>query len=268
MKIETHKEEMDIYGFTCLGRMLTDEQVCFFREDLLKQKDEQIKKHGKEKLKKYGELEFLRNCASFHDNYLKLIESPWLNDFINNTLNEKAIIHGYHGILTSEESKDRYTSDKFSPMRFHRDAPWFKNTRTCVLILMPLVDFEEKNGPTEYVPSTHLFEDKPSEEFLETNAKKMIGKAGTVFAMDGTTYHRAGINNSGKIRPMLQMNWTLGFIKQQIDLWHDEKFEKSSDLVKSRLGYNVRTYKHPDEMFSDERKWKSGNYTMDNTHIK
>lgn len=267
MNLKIKKEELNIYGFTCLGDLLSKKQVDFFYKDLIEQKNIQIKKHGKEKISKYGELEFLRNCSSFHENYIKLIEEKWLNDFINATLNEKAIIHGYHGILTSEESKDLRSADQFSPMRFHRDVPWFKETRTCVLILMPLVDFEENNGPTEYVPSTHLFKNKPSEEFLEANAKKMIGKAGTVFAMDATTYHRAGINNSGKIRPMLQMNWTLAFFKQQINMWHDDKYNNCSDLVKSRLGYNVRTYNDPSEMFCDERKWKSGNYTMENVYI-
>lgn len=268
MNLKLKKEEMNIYGFTCLGKMLTNFEIEFFRKNLLGQKEKQIKKHGKEKLKKYGELEFLRNCGSFHKNYLNLIESEWLNKFINTVLNDKAIIHGYHGILTSEESKDRESSDKFSPMRFHRDSPWFEKTRTCVLILMPLVDFEENNGPTEYVPSTHLFKNKPSEKFLELNAKKMIGSAGTVFAMDGTTFHRAGINKSGKIRPMLQMNWTLAFMKQQIEMWNNNRYGKCSDLVKSRLGYNVRTYNNPEEMFSEDRRWKSGNYKMDNTHIE
>ena len=133
---------------------------------------------------------------------------------------------------------------------------------------MPLVDFTEENGPTEYVPGTHLFENKPSEEFLESNSKQIIGKAGTVFAMDGTTFHRAGINKSKKTRPMLQMNWTLAFFKQQIDVWRNSNFDSCSELIKSRLGYNVRTYENPDEMFCEDRKWKSGNYTMENSSIK
>jgi ectoine hydroxylase-related dioxygenase (phytanoyl-CoA dioxygenase family) len=267
MNLKLKKEELSIYGFTCLGKQLKKNQIDFFYKNLIEQKKKQIKIHGKEKLNKYGELEFLRNCSSFHENYIKLIEENWLNDFINEVLNEKAIMHGYHGIITSAESKDRRSCEKFSPMRFHRDCPWFKDTRTCVLILMPLIDFNENNGPTEYVASTHLFKNKPSDDFLENNSKKMIGKAGTVFAMDGATYHRAGINKSNKIRPMLQMNWTLAFMKQQIELWHNDKYEKYSDLAKSRLGYNVRTYKDPAEMFCEERKWKSGNYTMENTNI-
>lgn len=263
-----NKEELDIYGFTVLGKMLTDEQLDFFKEDLPRQKEKHIKKNGEDTLNKYSELEFLRNCGSFHENYLSLIESPWLNDLINTVLNEKAVLHGYHGILTNSNSADRASPDKFSPMRFHRDSPWFKDTRTCLLVLMPLVDFTEENGPTEYVPSTHLFENMPSQEFLEANAKKAIAPAGTVFAMDGSTYHRAGINHSGELRPMLQMNITLAFMKQQIDVWADDRFENCSDLVKSRLGYNVRAYKDPDEMFTDNRKWKSGNYSIENTRIR
>lgn len=262
------KEEMDFYGFTNLGRLLTDEQVGFFREDLPKRKEEHIKKNGRELLDKYNELEFLRNCGSFHANYISLIESEWFNDTINTLLNEKSILHGYHGILTNSESRDKASSDRFSPMRFHRDAPWFKDMRTCVLILMPLVDFSEDNGPTEYVPSTHLFREMPSQDFLERNARQMIAPAGTVFAMDGATFHRAGTNKSGGLRPMLQMNVTLAFMKQQIDVWADDTFANCSELAKSRLGFNVRTYRDPDEMFQEERKWKSGNYDMTNSLIR
>lgn len=259
-----HKEEMDIHGFTNLGMLLSKEQVEFFREDLLMQKKRHIEKHGIEKLNKYGELEMLRNVGRFHENYLKLIESSWLNDFINTVLNEKAILHGYHGILTNGDSN----GVRSLPLRFHRDAPWFKDTRTCVLVLMPLVDFTEEVGPTEIVPGTHLFKGMPSQEFLEKHAKKMILPAGSVFAMDGTLWHRAGLNRSGNIRPMLQMNITIAFMKQQINVWADDTFVDCSDLIKSRLGYNVRTYSDPDEMFTDNRNWKSGNYDTTNIGIQ
>lgn len=262
--LNLHKEEMNVFGFTNLGKMLSDEQINFFRDDLLEKKKKHIELHGEELLNKYGELEMLRNVGSFHKNYLDLIESDWLNSLINITLNEKAILHGYHGILTNNNSNGVRTL----PMRFHRDAPWFKDTRTCILVLMPLVDFVEEVGPTEVVPGTHLFQNMPSEEFLEKHSKKMIMPAGHVFVMDGTLYHRAGKNVSGKIRPLLQMNITLAFMKQQVDVWSTDTFNDCSDLVKSRLGYNVRNYKHPDEMFVDNRNWKSGNYDMSNTLIR
>ena len=261
--VSLHKEELDIYGFTNLGQLLTNEQVEFFRNNLLEQKVKHIEKHGEDKLNKYGELEMLRSCGRFHENYLKLLESSWFNEFINATLNERAILHGYHGILTNAESN----GVRSLPLRFHRDSPWFKDVRTCVLLLMPLVDFVEENGPTEIVPGTHLFQNMPSQGFLEKHAKKMIIPAGTVFAIDGTLWHRAGNNRSGKIRPLLQMNVTIAFWKQQIDVWANDTFANCSDLVKSRLGYNVRTYKDPDEMFTDDRNWKSGNYDMSNLRI-
>lgn len=264
MEFDINKEEMNINGFTVLGKMLNDEQIDFFRNDLIERKNKHIEKHGADLLNKYGEIEMLRNCGAFHENYLKLIESDWLNNFLNIVLNDRAILHGYHGILTNDKSNGKVSL----PLRFHRDAPWFKDTRHCVLILMPLVDFTEDNGPTEVVPGTHLFQNKPSEEFLEKHAKKLIVPAGTVFAMDGCLWHRGGKNCSGKVRPLLQMNTTLAFMKQQIDVWQDDTFADASDIVKSRLGYNVRNYKDPDEMLSDDRKWKSGNYDTNNANIR
>ena len=264
---EHFKKELDLYGYTNLGKMLSDDQVEFFRDNLIENKDRHIEKHGKDKLNKYNELEFLRNVGSFHEKYLELLESHWFNSLVNSTLNSKAILHGYHGILTNPESRDDL-KQRFSPMRWHRDAPWFKETRTCVLILMPLVDFVEEVGPTEVCPTSHLFEDMPNQDFLEKHTEKFIGKAGTVFAMDGALYHRAGRNVSGKIRPMLQMNVTLAFMKQQINVWNDDLFANCSDLVKSRLGYNVRDYDDPDDMFTDDRNWKSGNYDTRNITIR
>jgi ectoine hydroxylase-related dioxygenase (phytanoyl-CoA dioxygenase family) len=254
---------MNIKGFTTLGKQLSDAQVEFFRDNLLAEKAKHIEKHGEALLNKYGELEMLRSVGRFHENYLKLLESEWVNSIINAALNERAILHGYHGILTNGDSN----GDRSLPLRFHRDAPWFKDTRTCILILMPLVDFTEEVGPTEVVPSTHLFKNMPSQDFLEANAQKMLMPAGHVFVMDGTLCHRAGRNVSGKVRPMLQMNVTLAFMKQQINVWADDTFAHCSDLVKGRLGYKVRNYRDPDEMFTDDRNWKSGNYDMSNTSI-
>ena len=63
------------------------------------------------------------------------------------------------------------------------------------------------------------------------------------------------------------MNVTLAFFKQQINVWADEAFAGASDLVKMRLGYNVRSYTDSDEMLTEDRRWKSGNYDLTNTSI-
>lgn len=258
------RAELDTYGYTHLGRQLTDAQVNFFREDLLRQQARHIDQHGTALLDQYGEREMLRNCGRFGQQYLDLIDSDWLNSFIDTTLNARAILHGYHGILTTDKSNGAQSL----PLRFHRDAPWFKDIRTCVLILMPLVDFTPEVGPTEVVPATHLREDQPSETFLEKHAVPMLLKAGHVFAMDGTLWHRAGRNRSGRVRPLLQMNITVAFMKQQINVWADDTFAKASDRVKGRLGYNVRGYTDPDEMLSSHRSWTSGNYDLTNCRLR
>lgn len=254
MRFQVNKEELDILGFTILGSLLSPDEVGFFHDDLISRKILQRAQHGEEKLKEHGENQILRDLGCAHPNYARLIEKSWLNEFIDEVLNDKAIIHGYHGIITD------CNEDKGIPSRFHRDSPWLGEVRACVLILMPLVDFTEEAGATEFAPGTHLFKKKPSDEFLERNKKAVLVPAGTVFALDGTTWHRAGKNRTGLYRPLLQMNVQLPFLKQQIDPWSDGRYEGCSDLVKKRMGYNVRCYSHPDEMLSHDRNWKSGNY--------
>jgi len=264
MDLQLHLEELNVNGFTILGKLLSDEQVIFFRDNLIKMKQKHIDLHGADKLNRYGELEMLRNVGSFDNRYLELIRSDWLSATINTFLNQRAILHGYHGILTNQDSN----GDRTLPLRFHRDAPWFKDMRTCILVLMPLIDFTDEVGPTEVVPGTHLFSNMPSQEYMEKHKLKMNIPAGTVFIMDGTLWHRAGRNTSGEVRPLLQMNITLAFMKQQIDVWSSSIFDHCDDLVKARLGYNVRNYKHPDEMLTEDRNWKSGNYDMSNALIR
>ena len=83
----------------------------------------------------------------------------------------------------------------------HRDQPYFKDTRTSVLIMIPLVAYDPENGATEYVPSTHLFEGMPSQAFLDQHRTAVSGEAGEAYAVDATVWHQAGVNRSNEPRP-------------------------------------------------------------------
>ena len=102
---------------------------------------------------------------------LSLLENPMLNEFVNCILNDKAVVHSYNGITTQPDCK----SDMLG-FQFHRDQPLFKDTRTSVNVMIPLVDYSEENGATQYVPSTHLFKDKPSEDFFERHKNRPQGR--------------------------------------------------------------------------------------------
>ena len=39
---------------------------------------------------------------------------------------------------------------------YHRDQPYFKDRRTSILIMIPLIDYNKSNGATEYV-QVHIY---------------------------------------------------------------------------------------------------------------
>lgn len=154
---------------------------------------------------------------------------------------------------------------------FHRDQPFVSDTRFGTFVMIPLVDYTTENGATEYAPSTHHFDEKPPKEFLEKHSKPVTGKAGEAFAVDPSTWHRAGDNTTDEPRPMIVSLFTWAPIKQQIDFCStaEEHLDDVSDRVKARLGWNVRVcsdykeYRKP----AEERSWGSNQYDMTNINI-
>ena len=146
--------------------------------------------------------------------------------------------------------------------RCHREHTRFKDTRTVILVFASMVDLTVENGATKVVPGSHLWAEQSSLEFSVQFAHDILLPAGHVCIVDGALVHRAGTNSVGLPRPMLQLNCTLAFMKQQFNPWGTDVFEGAAPRVKARLGYNVRSYTDPDEIVraAGARKWTSGNY--------
>lgn len=265
MSISKSVEEMNIYGVTVIGKFLSDEQIAEFKNDLEKKKQEDIEEFGEEHLLEF-DYEHVRDLGRFGGIYYKLLENPILNNYINNILNDKAVVHSYNAIINHQ---------KHSSMvgyQFHRDQPFFKDTRTSVIVMIPLVDYSNENGSTEYVPTTHLFEKIPSEEFMKEHYVSTSGKAGEAYMVDAALWHRAGINKTDRARPMIVIKYTLAPFKQQVDYVFSSgrMLDSASDLVKQRLGWNVRVCQNYVEFREPghKRKFKSGQYDMSNVYIR
>jgi ectoine hydroxylase-related dioxygenase (phytanoyl-CoA dioxygenase family) len=261
-----HREEMNVYGFTDLGQVLGEDEVETFRRDVLAKKSDDLDEFGEDVLLKNGDLETVRDLARFGGTYFDLLENAALNGFINSVLNEKAVVHSYNAIVTRPDLKTNMLGYKF-----HRDQPFFKDTRTSVILMIPLVDYAASNGSTQLVPATHLFKDMPGESFMEKHAVSTSGRAGQGFAIDAALWHRAGKNSSSDTRPMIVVKYTLAPFKQQIDFCKSAlaHLPRASHLVQQRLGWDVRVcdsyveFREPGGV----RKFKSGQYDMTNTQI-
>lgn len=260
-------EELNIKGAAFLGQILTKEQIDWFQLDLKNKKNEDIEKYGRETLIANFSLETVQDLGRFEGPYYDLIANEKINQIVNHALNDKAVIHSYNAIILDGQGKSDMVGHGF-----HRDMPWFPNCRTSIIVMIPLVDYGPFNGSTQFVSGTHLFQEMPSLEFLEKNSVSVEGKAGDAFVIDSTTWHRAGENKSGLPRPMIVIKYTLAPFKQQIEFYlSNPNLDKASEIVKQRLGWNVRVpHNYEENRIWDQsiRKFKSGQYDMSNTYLK
>jgi ectoine hydroxylase-related dioxygenase (phytanoyl-CoA dioxygenase family) len=257
-----YKEEMNFYGYTKLGVISQDLVKCL-KNNLTEKKEKEIYLIGEDELRNQGRFDLLSCCFDFSPYWVELLESAWLNGFIDEFLNKNATLHDVFCLFNTDGKNKKLTRNKF-----HRDQPWIKDTRTSIEIFVLLSDVTSKNGPTEVVPSTHLFEKKPSEEFLKSHIKKITGKAGQVYAMDCALWHRAGINKTQNPRPLLSMRFQLAFMRRPLDLCkiYETELESASDLLKTRMGWFCRNADSLEELVS-KTKWQPGQYNMENTNV-
>lgn len=234
--IDDYCEIMNRNGFVHLGKILDEEAINWFKKDLFSRMNDQD--------------DIISKMFVNNDHYIKLIELPEINVFINKVLNDRAILQDIYG-LTNLRCDDDITRN-----RFHRDMAWFPHKRTCVMIFIALEDVTDDNGPTEFVPFSHLIEAMPSDNYLNNHKIKMLLRSGEAFAIDATIWHRATKNNSKNPRPVLLLKYSLSFIKQPKILYNYD-LTNLSEVVKTRLGF-----------YASEKGWKSGNYTMENTTIQ
>ena len=267
MNIQSIIEELNLRGAAAIGRVLSEEEVAWFREDLARKKQEDIDTFGREALLANFSLETVQDLGRFAGKYYDLVANNQLNEVINNALNDKAVIHSYNAIILDGAEKSEMVGHGF-----HRDMPWFPNCRTSIIIMIPLVDYSPENGSTRFVPGTHAFKDMPSLEYLQKFEVSAEGKAGEAYVVDSTTWHRAGDNKSGKPRPMIVLKYTLAPFKQQVEFYlSNPELEAAAPVVKQRLGWNVRVphnYIEGRDWNQETRKFKSGQYDMSNTYFK
>lgn len=266
MDLDFIVEEMNYYGASKIGKVLNDNEIDIYKRDLLVKKQSDIEVNGEEALLEF-DYETVRDLARFGGKYFELIENKVLNNVINKLLNDKAVIHSYNAIISFANKNSRMVG-----FDYHRDQPYFGDVRTSIIVMIPLVDYSKENGSTEYLPGTHSFVDMPSNKFKESHTLATNGKAGDAFVVDASTWHRAGVNKSSNSRPMIVLKYTLAPFKQQVDFCSSaaEHIDSASELVKQRLGWDVRVCDSYQEFRvpGKVRKFKSGQYDMANVYIK
>lgn len=88
------------------------------------------------------------------------------------------------------------------------DRPWVYNLGWCV------DDFTAENGATLYLPGSHLTDGPPPPDAVD-HMIPALAPAGSLFVLDGRTWHTSGVNRTGTSRAGIFAVYTLPWLMPQ-----------------------------------------------------
>ena len=192
---------------------------------------------GSDFLSEINEIEVLRNAPEYDYIFIELLEASIdLDEMVVAALHRNAIIHNYNLIRLTPGSRSEMLGHQW-----HRDVYFFgPRIRTAVNVLIPLQNTRFANGATEVLRGSHLRRELPDAESLLTTSTTPELEIGDALILDASTFHRAGTNTTCDPRTIISLKYTLSFFTQQYDFCRCLPVESYPEIVRDRLGYQVR----------------------------
>jgi len=186
------------------------------------------------------------------DSLDEFLSALYLDDYIRAYFDSDYILNSFGALNNRPYSANSYAHGQ----RFHRDVRTFSGSFRLMLNMLVMVhSFTVENGATKLVPGSHTAADRPSEEYLEQNAIRATGSAGSILLFDSNVWHSAAPNTTSAPRMALTLTFTRPFFKQQMDYPRmlGEGFPQS-DRMRQVLGYNSRVPCNYDEWYQPPEK--------------
>jgi hypothetical protein len=192
------------------------------------------------------------------DSFGDFLYEFYLDEYIRAYFDGEYILNSYGALDNLPYSEQAYAHGQ----RFHRDVRTYSGEFRLMLNMLVMIDdFTLENGATKIVPGSHKDSERPSDEYLELNTKRMIGKAGSILLFDSNLWHSAAPNMSNASRKALTPTFSRPFFKQQMDYPRmlGDDYPKNAKM-RQLLGYNSRTPSNYDEWYqpSENRMYKPG----------
>jgi ectoine hydroxylase-related dioxygenase (phytanoyl-CoA dioxygenase family) len=161
-----------------------------------------------------NDADIARCLLAYSGDYLRLAQHPRLIVLARAMLGENFVLLMQNGVINRPDRVQFQTS-------WHRDLNyqhWVCSRSLAISALVCLEDFSPETGGTTFLPGSHRFENFPSEDIVTRFEETPVLPAGSMILFDSMTFHRAGLNRSGRIRRAV--NHVLGapILAQQIDI--------------------------------------------------
>lgn len=193
---------------------------------------------------KKGKNQRLYNLISKHQIYRDILDSAWLEKLLD-IIFDRNTFHEKYG-LSSMAAHVIPPGGEAQAMHIDNPVPEpIPEWAIRFIILVPLTDFTEENGPTAVVPKSHKLYRKPTPDD-DTSSKEvsLIVKAGSLILWDGNLWHRATENLSNKERTTLIISYASSFFKEvcgeeeHLVVVPEKLKKKLSPRIKSLIGMN------------------------------
>jgi len=206
---EAFKKQIHTCGYALVPDVLSPDMTAALREEVTAGIHKEAEYHGRTD---YSDFAMVLLCSLYGGSFLKAFEVDGLIQPFNWILGDNCIVYAY----TSSSMPPR--SGNYS-CRIHVDCPrLIPGYITNMGGMMLLDDLTEENGATFFLPGSQLTAEPPDEEYFFANAKRVLGKAGSVFFFNARLWHAGGPNNTGQWRHTLGINMCRPYMKQRLDI--------------------------------------------------
>jgi ectoine hydroxylase-related dioxygenase (phytanoyl-CoA dioxygenase family) len=208
-------DELRRVGYVVLRGVLDTEQLERCRLAIDEQLEAQERSFDSEDLASIGELDTVRAPLVEDEFFLfDIALAPRVHDLARQAVGNYCLLH-LQNVIVNKPHRPHHQS------AWHRDLPYLdrvSSTPLAVSALFCIDDFSLDTGATWCLPGSHLVAEPPSDAFLAEHGTVIEAEAGDVIVFDSMLVHRAGTNHAALPRRAVNNVYSVGIIRQQIDL--------------------------------------------------
>jgi ectoine hydroxylase-related dioxygenase (phytanoyl-CoA dioxygenase family) len=231
-------DEIRVRGFSIRQGLLTVEEVTNLNRKLDEVYTTQCNEVGGEDiLRTIKDLDIVRCPLAYDRDFLDLAVNPGITNVAREVLGSNVVLLMQNGVINRPDRVQFQTN-------WHRDLNyqhWVSSKPLAISAFVTLEEFSPETGGTVFLPSSHKFEDFPTQHLIDQSEVQPVAPAGSVLFFDAMTFHRTGINRSNRIRRGINHVIGMPILAQQIDIPAMLGSEEPSDpWLSGYLGYRWR----------------------------
>ncbi len=233
---EEAAESLRLVGYAVLDSGVRGRALDMLRSRFDQVRERVAREFGLERLREIDEQHTLRCLLSYDPAFLELACNPPVLAVCRNLIGPGFVLNQQNGVVNPGQG------EKYSQGAYHRDLPYqhFVSSRPLgINALFCLDDFTEENGATLVIPASHKLENLPPDAVIRATEQRIVAPAGSFLLLDAMTYHRGSANLTALARRAVNHVYSIGLVRQQIDLpaCLGEDFSADPE-VRRLLGYD------------------------------